>query len=92
MALGRTIAETEELELGRSLADFLIPIRKQKAVAVRLGISASAVKRIERRALAKVAKAMKAYCASAEYQEELPEGPRTLKRTISRRPGFVVIL
>jgi DNA-directed RNA polymerase sigma subunit (sigma70/sigma32) len=53
--LGRNAAETAELELGKRLAECLTPLKSQHAVARELGISREAVRRIERRALAKIA-------------------------------------
>lgn len=57
MPLGRTPAETAELELGKSIADKMAPgFMSQAETAAKLGISPQAVRRIERRALAKIAR------------------------------------
>jgi predicted DNA-binding protein (UPF0251 family) len=55
MALGRTNAETAELELGKSIVEQLEPRMSQAEAGAKLGISREAVRRIERRALAKIA-------------------------------------
>lgn len=59
MALGRTTAETAELELGKRIAEALPSKMSQYEVAKQLGITRQAVRRIERRALAKIAIKMK---------------------------------
>jgi DNA-binding CsgD family transcriptional regulator len=55
----RSKAERDELELGKLLAESLTPLKSQYEVARELGISREAVRRIERRALAKVAAQLK---------------------------------
>lgn len=65
MPLGRTTAETAELELGKSLSDALPKLCTHAHVARTLGISRQAVIRLERRALAKVAAQLKAIYAQS---------------------------
>jgi DNA-directed RNA polymerase sigma subunit (sigma70/sigma32) len=65
--LGRTEGERAEFELGKRLSDALPSRYTQSEVGKMLGITRQAVRRIERRALAKVAKLIMEYERTLEY-------------------------